>query len=149
MKYTENDKDAADPITKFLDNLTSFLGEDNLTKEELAEELSANGFDPDQLGNELLTLLSEHAPTWKQKAERERKAALRELLPPGAAARRTRPDTELEIQNVINAMQELGATVSAGAYYQKFQEVTEVDLESMLRDLNTQFEALKKKNGND
>ena len=76
---------------KFLDNLASFLGNDSPSRENLTSDLETHGFDVNQLRSDFRALLSEHAPTWQQKAERERKAALerlptKELLPHGLEA---------------------------------------------------------------
>jgi hypothetical protein len=46
-------------------------------------------------------------------------------------------------------MQKLGAPATAGAYHQKFQTATDADLESLLEDLEAQYEALKAKKSNE
>jgi len=142
MKH--KDKKSAD-AARFLDNLTSFLAEDSPRREDLVEDLQASGLDPDQLTSELRELLSRHAPTWKQKAQRERTAALETFSKGGATAPRKRNDVEQEIRGLIEAMQQLGAPVSAGAYHQKFHEATDTDLESLLEDLAAQYQVLKSK----
>jgi len=144
---THKDKKSA-AAAKFLDNLTSFLGQDSPSREDLFNDLKASGLDPDQLSNEFRALLSEHAPTWKEKAERERVAALESFSKSSATPRR-RGDVEQEIQGVIEAMQQLGATITAGAYHQNFREATDADLESLLDDLAAQYQALKNKKSNE
>jgi len=137
-------KDKKSDADQFLDNLTSFLAED-VSPEELVEDLRASGFDPEQLDNEFRALLAEHAPTWRQKAERERIAALEAFVKGGATAPRARVDIERDIRGLIQAMQELGVNVAAGAYHQKFQEATDTDLESLVEDLAAQYNVLKSK----
>jgi len=134
---------------RFLDNLASFLAQDNPGREDLLNDLKASGLDPDQLSNEFRALLSEHAPTWEQKAERERKAALESLAKSSTTAPRQRDDVEQEIRGLIEAMQRLGAPVTAGAYHQKFREATDTDLESLLDDLAVQYQILKSKKANE
>jgi hypothetical protein len=141
-----NDKKSVQSAAaKFLDNLASFLGDDSPSREDLTSDLETNGFDVNQLRSDFRGLLSEHAPTWQQKAERERKAALETLARQEVAAPRARSVVENEINNLIQAMQQLGATVPAGAYHQKFREATDADLESLRDDLALQYQILKKK----
>jgi len=124
---------------QFLNNLESILADASPAGEELAESLREDGFE----------LLKQHAPTWKQKAERERQAALKTLSKAKAALSRTRAETEQLIQSTVDAMQKLGAPATAGAYHQKFQTATDADLESLLEDLEAQYEALKAKKSNE
>ncbi len=138
------DKDKKSDADRFLDNLTSFLAED-ISPEELVEDLRASGLDPEQLDNEFRALLAEHAPTWRQRAQRERIAALEKFVKRGATPPRARFDIEQDIRGVIQAMRELGAAVPAGAYHQKFLEATDTDLESLLEDLAAQYNVLKSK----
>jgi hypothetical protein len=134
---------------QFLNNLESILTEADPVGEELAENLREDGLDPDQLDNDLRELLKQHAPTWKQKAERERQSALETLSKAKAAVSRTRAETEQLIQSTVHAMQKLGAPVTAGAYHQKFRTATDADLESLLQDLEAQYAALKGKRSNE
>jgi hypothetical protein len=134
---------------RFLDNLESFLHETDPVGKELTEGLRDEGLDPDQLGYDLRELLEQHAPTWKQMAERERQFALEALSKAKAAVSRTRAETEQLIQSTVDAMQKLGAPATAGAYHQKFQTATDADLESLLEDLEAQYEALKGKKSNE
>ena len=135
------DNKAPNSAAKFLDNLESFLGDEDPTGQDLSEELRAYGDDPEQLGNELRALLSKHAPNWKERAERERLNALRAF--PDTGATRTRREIEEAIIGVIQAMQERGAQISPGAYHQKFQQATDADLASLLRDLEVHLEILR------
>jgi hypothetical protein len=133
---------------RFLDNLTSFLTEDSIRGEHVAEGLSASGIDPEGLAGDLRDILSKHAPTWMQKAQRERLSAL-DALSKGNALSRPRREVERAIQDLIQAMLDLGAPVVAGAYHQKFQEATDADLESLMQDLSAQYEVLKDKKRNE
>lgn len=141
-----NDKKSVQSAAaKFLDNLASFLGDDSPSREDLTSDLEAHGFEISELRSDFRRLLSEHAPTWQQKAERERKAALETLEKQKAATPRARSVVENEINNLIQAMQQLGATVPTGAYHQKFREATDGDLESLRDDLALQYQILKNK----
>jgi hypothetical protein len=140
----QKDKKSAE-AARFLDNLTSFLAEDDSRQEDLVEDLQASGLDPDQLGRDFRELLSKHAPTWRQKAQRERLAA-QEIFSKGIATTpRTRNAIEQGIRGLLQAMHQLGVPVTAGAYHQKFQEATDADLESLLQDLAAQYQILKSK----
>lgn len=140
---TEKETKAADGA-RFLDNLTSFLTEDNIRQEHVAEDLSASGADPDALAVDLREALSQYAPTWMEKAQRERESAL-DAFSKGSAISRARHEIERGIQDLIHAMQDLGVPVAAGAYHQKFQEATDADLESLMQDLAAQYQILKDK----
>jgi len=141
-----NDKKSVQSAaTTFLDHLASFLGDDSPSREELTSDLETDGFEVDQLRSEFRALLSEYAPTWQQKAERERKAALETLAQQKVAPGRARIVVENEINSLIQSMRQLGATVPTGAYYQKFREATDADLESLRDDLALQYQILKKK----
>jgi hypothetical protein len=144
----QNDQKSAE-AARFLDNLTSFLAENTPSREDLVEDLQASGLDPNLLSNEFRELLSNHAPTWKQKAQRERLAALEVFSKGVAPTPRTRSEIEQLIRSLIRAMQQLGAPVVAGAYHQKFQQATDADLESLLQDLEAQYQILKGKTGNE
>jgi hypothetical protein len=137
-----NDKKARE-AARFLNNLMSFLADDDLHGEDLVEDLRARGLDPDQIAAEFRDLLKKHAPTWSEKAERERLAALDTLGKVREAVRLTRDETIDQIKQLIAGMRQLGKPVEAGAYHQKFQEATDTDLGSLLQDLRTQYELLK------
>lgn len=134
---------------RFLDNLESILTSADPVGEELAESLRDDGLDPNRVDHDLRQLLEQHAPTWKQKAERERKSALEALSKSKMIAARTRAEVEQGIREIVQAMRQLGAPVIPGAYHQKFQESTDADLESMLEDLEAQYRALKGKRDNE
>jgi hypothetical protein len=144
----KHNKKKSDEAARFLDNLASFLTEDDTRQEDLIEDLQVSGLDPSRLKDEFRKLLSEHAPTWKEKAERER-LAVSETFSKGRTTSRARNETVQEIQGVILAMQQMGAPVTAGAYHQKFQEATDADLESLLEDLRAQYRLLKSKKTNE
>jgi hypothetical protein len=134
---------------QFLNNLESILADANPAGEELAQSLRDDGLDPEHLDNDLRQLLEQHAPTWKQKAQRERQSALETLSKAKAALSRTRAETEELIRSTVDAMQKLGAPVTTGAYHQKFRTATDADLESLLEDLEAQYDALKGKKSNE
>lgn len=143
----KHDEKKATEGAQFLDNLSSFLADDDPRGQDLLDDLRAKGLDPDKLTRDFHELLSKHAPTWRQRAERQRIAAIEAL--PRARSQRSRPEMESEIQAVLLAMQGLGSNIHAGAYHQKFREATDHDLESMLQDLEAQLQTLrdKKQNG--
>jgi len=139
-----NNKKNSD-AARFLNNLESILTGADLAGEELAESLREDGLDPNRLDHDLRQLLEQHAPTWKQKAERERKSELEALSRSKAMASRTRAEIEQGIREIVEAMRQLGAPDTARAYHQKFQRATDADLESLLQDLQAQYEAMKNK----
>jgi hypothetical protein len=141
----KSNKRQSSEAARFLDNLESNLTEADPVGEELAESLREDGLDPGQLDYDLRELLKQHAPTWKQKAERERQAAMETLSRAKAALSMTRAEVEQRIRSTIESMRQLGAPDIAGAYHQKFQTATDADLESLLEDLEAQYEALKSK----
>jgi hypothetical protein len=143
-----NDKKLSE-ASKFLNNLESFLTEGDPAGEELAESLRDGGLDPDRLDDALRDLLKQHAPTWRQQAERGRQSALEALSRSKEKVSRTRAEIEQRIRSTIQAMQQLGAPDTAGAYHQKFQRATDADLESLLEDLEAQYEAMKGKKSDD
>jgi hypothetical protein len=143
-----NDKKSSE-ASKFLNNLESFLTESDPTGEELAEGLRDGGLDPDRLDGAFRDLLKQHAPTWRQQAERGRKSALEALSKGREKISRTRAEIEQRIRSTIQAMQQLGAPDTAGAYHRKFQKATDADLESLLEDLEAQYEAMKGKKNNE
>jgi ElaB/YqjD/DUF883 family membrane-anchored ribosome-binding protein len=134
---------------RFLDNLESALTAADPVGEELAESLRDDGLDPNRVDDDLRQLLEEHAPTWKQKAERERKSALETLSRANAAVSRTRAEIERRIRETVEAMQRLGAPETVGAYHQKFQKAADADLESLLQDLEAQLETMESKKSNE
>lgn len=130
---------------KFLDNLTSFLGEGHPSAEDIIEDLRTQGVDPQELLTRFHEILSEHAPTWKERAERERAAAIQAIQPVREKPSRTRDKVASEIRQILEALRQQGTKVAAGAYYRKFDEATDQDLESLLEDLKVQLEAVRKK----
>lgn len=99
---------------RFLDNLESILTSADPVGEELAESLRDDGLDPNRVDHDLRQLLEQHAPTWKQKAERERKSALEALSKSKMIAARTRAEVEQGIREIVQAMRQLGAPVIPG-----------------------------------
>ena len=139
----------SDEVARFLDNLMFFLADDDLRGKDLAEDLRARGLNPDHIADELRDLLREHAPTWSEKAERERLSALESFTGARETVHRPRMKTVELIKQVVEQMRRLGAPVTAGAYHQKFQEASDTDLESLLEDLRTQYELLNSQKNKD
>ncbi len=131
---------------RFLDNLTNATARfEGRTLEEVKGDLRAEGADPEEAVVRFLGILSEHAPTWKERTERERRQAqelIQETRPKGRLSH-----TQLieEITGILAFMQSQGAPVVSGAYYRKFKEATTEDLESLLEDLRIQRDLLKQK----
>src|SRR5437660_1521977 len=148
MNMTDKNK-KSDEVARFLDNLMSFLADDDLRGKDLAEDLRARGLNPDHIADELRDLLREHAPTWSEKAERERLSALESFTGARETVHRPRMKTVELIKQVVEQMRRLGAPVTAGAYHQKFQEASDTDLESLLEDLRTQYELLNSQKNKD
>jgi hypothetical protein len=131
---------------RFLDNLESILTAADPVGEELTASLRDDGLDPGQLDKDLGQLLEKHAPTWRHQAERGRQSALEALSKGKEKISRTRDEIEQRIRSTIRAMQQLGgAPDTVGAYHQKFQKAPDADLESLLEDLEAQYEAMKSK----
>jgi ElaB/YqjD/DUF883 family membrane-anchored ribosome-binding protein len=142
VSHTDKDKLEA---AKFLDNLTSFLSDETSDVENLREGLRAEGVDHQEVTERFHQILSEFAPTWKERAERERKAALEALRTIQDRVRRTRDELVSEIRRIIETLESEGTGVVAGAYYRKFQEATDEDLKSLLEDLEVQLVAVRRK----
>jgi hypothetical protein len=140
MKHDEKKSSEA---VRFMDNLMSFLAEDDLHGKDLAEDLRARGLEPDQIVAEFRDLMKQHAPTWSEKAERERLAALDALALARETAHLPRIKAIEQINVLVEQMRQFGAPAEAGAYHQKFQEASDTDLESLLQDLRMQYELLQ------
>jgi hypothetical protein len=139
----KNDDNKSGEAARFLDNLMSFLADDDLHGKDLVEDLRGRGLDPDRIAAEFSSLLKQHVPTWGEKAESERLAALADLAVPSENVRRPRIKTIEQIKLLVEQMRQLDAPEEAGAYYQKFQEASDTDLESLLQDLRVQYQLLK------
>lgn len=130
---------------KFLNNLAFFLSDEDREKEEIAKELRAEGLDPEAVLARFHRILSEYAPTWKERAEKERQAALAALESLREKPKRTREELVSAIRRAVEFLEGQGAGIVVGAYHRKFEQATDADLESLLADLNLQVEALRKK----
>jgi hypothetical protein len=130
--------------TRFLENLTEFSANDNRPMEELTEDLRADGMNPERLLTGFRKLLTRYAPTWREQATRERLLIREAVDKAQAITHRSRSETETQIQASIESMRRLGAQVEAGAYYRKFQEARDEDLESLLVDLTIQLDFLSR-----
>jgi hypothetical protein len=141
----DNADKKARETAEFLNNLTEFLSSDEREVEEIRDSLRAQGIDPDESLKRFHQILSEHAPTWQEKAARARAALTASVETHAVRIRRARADIERDIRELVESMQTLGAPVQAGAYHRKFQEARDEDLESLLADLRFQRELLAKR----
>lgn len=130
---------------EFLNNLTEFLSSDEREIGEIINSLQAQGIDPVESLKRFHQILSEHAPTWQEKAARARAGLTASLETRAVRIRRARADIERDIRELVESMQALGAPVQAGAYHRKFEEARNEDLESLLEDLQFQRELLLKR----
>jgi hypothetical protein len=128
--------------TEFLNNLTEFLSSDERETSEIIDSLLAQGINPDESLKRFHQILSEHAPTWQEKAARARAALTASLETHAVKIHRARADIEHDIRELVESMRTLGAPVEAGAYHRKFEEARDEDLESLLEDLKFQRELL-------
>lgn len=131
------DKKAGE-TARFLDNLTSFLAGEDRETSDILESLRAHGVNPEQSLREFREILSEHASTWREKAARARSLVAASLRSGQERVRRSRSEIEGEIRQIVESMKSLGAPVEVGAFYRKFQETREEDLDSLLEDLELQ-----------
>ena len=129
----------------FLDNLTSFLSDEGRSVEDVKESLREQGFDPDRALQQFRETLAEHAPSWREKALRERQRAKEAFGNDRIERARPREEIVTEIRAVTDAMRSLGAPIAAGAYHRNFEQATEGDLESLLIDLKVQRDLLQQK----
>ena len=139
-----SDKEARE-TARFLDNLTDFISSKERDLTEIRDSLQAQGIDPDESLREFRDLLSEHAPTWKEKASRERAAIAESLESAGPKTHRSLAEIKDEIWRIVESIRSLGVPVEAGAYHRKFEEAQEEDLESLLQDLRFQRDRLLKR----
>jgi hypothetical protein len=128
----------------FLDNLTEFIAGEDQRLDEIIDSLRAQGVDPDESLRQFRQALSEHAPTWREKAARARELLAASFETQKVRVRRTRSEIEREIRETVESMRTLGAPIEVGAYHRKFQEARDEDLESMLEDLQFQRALLLK-----
>ncbi len=63
---------AARETARFLDNLTEFIAGEEQQLDEIMDSLRAQGVDPEESLRQFRQALSEHAPTWREKAARAR-----------------------------------------------------------------------------
>src|SRR5579863_2496865 len=61
------DKNARE-TARFLDNLTEFIAGEEQQLDEIMDSLRAQGVDPEESLRQFRQVLSEHAPTWREKA---------------------------------------------------------------------------------
>jgi len=127
--------DAARDTARFLDNLTEFIAGDEQQMDEMKESLRAQGVDPEESLRQFRRVLSEHAPTWREKAARARAVLAASFESQKTRTYRTRAEIEREIRETMESMRALGAPIEAGAYHRNFEEARDEDLESLLDDL--------------
>lgn len=130
---------------KFLDNLTEFLTTEDRDAEEVAGSLREQGVDPGESLRQFHEILSEYAPTWREKAARARARLALSFESQKVRVLRSRADIQCEIREVIETMRTLGSQIEAGAYYRKFEEAQDEDLKSLLEDLRFQRDLLERK----
>jgi DNA-binding transcriptional MerR regulator len=129
----------------FLDNLTSFLSDEGRSIEDVKESLREQGFDPEKAIQQFRETLADHAPSWREKALRERQKAKEALGNDRTIRTRPREEIVAEIAAVTDAMRDLGAPILVGAHHRGFEQATEGDLESLLLDLKVQRDLLRQK----
>jgi hypothetical protein len=137
------DKNARE-TARFLDNLTEFIAGEEQQLDEIMDSLRAQGVDPEESLRQFRQVLSEHAPTWREKAARARLLVAASFETQKARAHHTRSEIEREIREIVESMRELGVPVEAGAYHRNFEEARDEDLESLLEDLRFQQALLLK-----
>lgn len=137
------DKTARD-TARFLDNLTEFITGEDQQLDEIMDSLRAQGVDPEESLRQFRQTLSEHAPTWREKAARARADLAASFESQKERAHRTRSEIEREIRETMESMRALGAPIEAGAYHRNFEEARDEDLESLLEDLQFQRALLLK-----
>ena len=129
---------------RFLDNLTEFIAGEEQQLDEIKDSLQTQGVNPEESLRQFRQSLSEHAPTWREKAARARAFVAASFETQKARVHRTRSEIECEIREIVEAMRALGAPVEAGAYHRNFEEARDEDLESLLEDLRFQRALLQK-----
>jgi type I site-specific restriction endonuclease len=135
---------AARETARFLDNLTEFIAGEEQHLDEIKDSLQTQGVDPEESLRQFRQALSEHAPTWREKAARARALLAASFETQKARVHRTRSEIEREIRDTVESMRVLGAPIEMGAYHRKFEEARDEDLESLLEDLHFQRALLLK-----
>ena len=129
---------------RFLNNLTEFIASEEQQLDEIKDSLRTQGVDPEESLRQFRQALSEHAPTWREKAARARALLAASFETQKARVHSTRSEIEREIREIVESMRALGAPVEAGAYHRNFEEARDEDLESLLEDLRFQRALLLK-----
>ena len=130
---------------KFLNNLTEFISSEDREMKELRDSLIAQGVDPEESLQQFRQLLSEYAPTWREKAARARAVVAASFGSQRDKIQLSRTGMQDGIREIVESMRALGAPIEAGAYHRNFKEARDEDLESLLEDLRFQYELLLKK----
>lgn len=139
-----NDKPKRSSEEKVLDNLTDFVtNDDDRTVEEIKADLISRGIDVDAALERFHQALTEHAPTWKDTAAAARRAAERSLTSLKQAHAKSRAEIIAEIEARAADMRRWGAPIPAGAYHHRFEQASDEDLQSLLEDVESQYDSLK------
>lgn len=138
------DKDVRE-TAKFLDNLTELVTSEEQELKDILDSLRTQGVDPEQSLRQFHEILSEHAPTWRERAARARALMTASFESQKARVHRSRAEIKQEIQEIVESMRVLGAPVEVGAYHRKFEEAQDEDLESLLEDVRFQRDLLLKR----
>lgn len=133
-----NSDKTARETARFLDNLTEFIAGEEQQLDEIKDSLQTQGVDPEESLRQFRQALSEHAPTWREKAARARSLLAASFETQKARVHSTRSEIEREIREIVESMRALGAPVDAGAYHRNFEEARDEDLVSLLQDLQFQ-----------
>lgn len=139
-----NGNNAARETARLLDNLTEFIAGEGQQLAEIIDSLQMQGVDPQESLRQFRETLSEHAPTWREKAARARARVTASFETQKERVHSTRSEIMREIREIVESMRLLGAPVEAGAYHRKFEEAGDEDLESLLEDLRFQRDLLRK-----
>lgn len=135
-------KEKQSPAGVFLDNLLKAACESEPGSiEEIRQDLHDHRIDPEAELAAFQQLLKTHAPTWQERAEMERREAVRKLAEPSPP--KDRAAIIEGIKQLVAGMQALGSSVPAGAFHRNFESAEQQDLESLFQDLSHQLQQLK------
>lgn len=125
--------------TGFMQSLSNFLSDsDDLTKEDLLKELEEEGIDTLRLQERVTEILQRESArrrlAWRDKAQKkrlwiERMLSSREIVPEGS-------DLSDQIKGILQGSYGEKALSYAQAYFRKKKDLSERDLESLIKDLN-------------
>ncbi len=145
----KNIRKKAETDSELLDNLTAFLEDfENLSEEELTQELRDEGIDPEQLLTKsrviIKSKLKDAKLSWKKSALERRQSLLEQM----SSFKHSIPKSIEDVRNEIKALLTGGygtkAQAQAQAFFRNLDEVTDEDLKSFYEDLK-KLELLEKK----